>query len=76
MFTSKSPALDQYMLKPGCVLIDVGMQRDENGNLHGDADFESCASVAGYITPTPGGTGPMTIAGLMMNTVDLVSKYN
>ena len=64
------------MLKLGAVLIDVGMQRDESGNLHGDADFESCASVAGYITPTPGGTGPMTIAGLMMNTVDLVSKYN
>lgn len=59
------------MLKPGAVLIDVGMQRDENGNLHGDCDFASCASVAGYITPTPGGTGPMTIAGLMMNTVDL-----
>lgn len=63
------------MLKSGAVLIDVGMQRDENGNLHGDADFESCASVAGYITPTPGGTGPMTIAGLMMNTVDLVSGF-
>ncbi len=63
------------MLKPGAVLIDVGMQRDENGNLHGDCDFASCASVAGYITPTPGGTGPMTIAGLMMNTVDLAQKY-
>lgn len=63
------------MLKPGAVLIDVGMQRDENGNLHGDCDFESCADVAGYITPTPGGTGPMTIAGLMMNTVDLAQKY-
>ena len=65
------------MLKPGAVLIDVGMQRDENGNLHGDCDFASCASVVGYITPTPGGTGPMTIAGLMMNTVDLymVSVY-
>ena len=63
------------MLKPGVVLIDVGMQRDENGNLRGDCDFVSCASVAGYITPTPGGTGPMTIAGLMMNTVDLAQKY-
>lgn len=62
------------MLKPGAVLIDVGMQHDENGGLHGDCDFESCASVAGYITPTPGGTGPMTIAGLMMNTVDLADK--
>lgn len=63
------------MLKADAVLIDVGMQRDENGNLHGDCDFASCASVAGYITPTPGGTGPMTIAGLMMNTVDLAQKY-
>lgn len=63
------------MLKAGAVLIDVGMQRDENGKLCGDCDFASCASVAGYITPTPGGTGPMTIAGLMMNTVDLAQKY-
>ena len=60
------------MLKPGCVLIDVGMQHDENGNLCGDCDFESCSRVAGYITPTPGGVGPMTIAGLMMNIVDMV----
>ena len=59
------------MLKPGCVFIDVGMQRDENGKLRGDGDFASVSAVAGYITPTPGGTGPMTIAGLMMNTVDL-----
>ena len=59
------------MLKPGCVFIDVGMQRDKNGHLCGDADFESCEKVAGYITPTPGGVGPMTIAGLMMNVVDM-----
>ena len=59
------------MLKPGCVLIDVGMQHDENGKLCGDADFDSCAKVAGFITPVPGGVGPMTIAGLMMNVVDL-----
>lgn len=62
------------MLKPGAVFVDVGMQRDENGKLCGDGDFESCAAVIGYITPTPGGTGPMTIAGLMMNTVDLAKK--
>lgn len=59
------------MLKSGCILIDVGMQRDENGKLCGDCDFESCSAVAGYITPVPGGVGPMTIAGLMMNTVDM-----
>lgn len=62
------------MIKPGSVFIDVGMQRDENGKLRGDGDFESVAMVAGYITPTPGGTGPMTIAGLMMNTIDLAEK--
>lgn len=59
------------MIKPGCVLLDVGMQRDENGKLHGDCDFESCEKIAGYITPTPGGIGPMTIAGLMQNVVDI-----
>ncbi len=62
------------MLKSGAVFIDVGMQRDENGKLHGDGDFESVSAVASYITPTPGGTGPMTIAGLMMNTVELAEK--
>ena len=62
------------MIKPGCVLLDVGMQRDENGKLHGDCDFESCEKIAGYITPTPGGIGPMTIAGLMLNLVDLAEK--
>lgn len=62
------------MLKNGAVLIDVGIQHDKDGKLHGDMDFDSCSSVAGYITPTPGGTGPMTIAGLMMNTVDLATK--
>lgn len=64
------------MLKPGAVFIDVGMQRDGNGKLRGDGDFASCNAVAGYITPTPGGTGPMTIAGLMMNTIDLASQVH
>lgn len=62
------------MLKSGAVLIDVGIQRGKDGKLHGDADFDSCASVAGYITPVPGGVGPMTIAGLMLNTVDLAKN--
>lgn len=62
------------MLKPGSVFIDVGMQRDENGKLRGDGDFDSVNAVAGYMTKTPGGTGPMTIAGLMMNTVELAEK--
>ena len=57
------------MVKPGAVVIDVGMNRDENGKLCGDVDFTSVEPVAGYITPVPGGVGPMTIAMLMKNTV-------
>ncbi len=57
------------MIKPGAVVIDVGMNRDENGKLCGDVDFESVKEVASYITPVPGGVGPMTIAMLMKNTL-------
>lgn len=57
------------MVKEGAVLIDVGMNRDENGKLCGDIDFESCKDKASYITPVPGGVGPMTIAMLMKNTL-------
>ena len=57
------------MVKPGAVVIDVGMDRDENGKLCGDVDFEAVSEVAGAITPVPGGVGPMTIAMLMKNTV-------
>lgn len=57
------------MIKPGAVVIDVGMNRDKEGKLCGDVDFAACEPVAGYITPVPGGVGPMTIAMLMRNTV-------
>lgn len=57
-------------IKPGAIVIDVGMNRDENGQLCGDVDYEACAEVAGFITPVPGGVGPMTIAMLLKNTVD------
>ena len=57
------------MVKPGAVIIDVGMNRDENGKLCGDVDFASAEPVASYITPVPGGVGPMTIAMLMKNTI-------
>ena len=57
------------MVKPGAIVIDVGMNRDEEG-LFGDVDFDAVKDVAGYITPVPGGVGPMTIAMLLMNTVD------
>ncbi len=57
------------MVKPGAVVIDVGINRLENKKLVGDVDFESAEKVAGAITPVPGGVGPMTIAMLMKNTV-------
>lgn len=57
------------MVKEGAVVIDVGMDRDENGKLCGDVDFEQVEKKASYITPVPGGVGPMTIAMLMKNTL-------
>ena len=62
------------MVKPGAVVIDVGMDRDENGKLCGDVDFNEVEPVAGAITPVPGGVGPMTIAMLMRNTVTTKKK--
>ncbi len=59
----------ENMVKPGAVVIDVGMDRDENGKLCGDVDFANVEPKAGYITPVPGGVGPMTIAMLLRNTV-------
>jgi methylenetetrahydrofolate dehydrogenase (NADP+) / methenyltetrahydrofolate cyclohydrolase len=56
-------------LKPGAVVIDVGMNRDEHGKLCGDVDFDSAKEVASAITPVPGGVGPMTIAQLLHNVV-------
>lgn len=61
-------------VKPGAVVIDVGINRDENNHLCGDVDFESVKDVAGYITPVPGGVGPMTIAMLMKNVIMGASK--
>ena len=57
------------MVKPGAVVIDVGMNRDAEGRLCGDVDFASAEPVAGWISPVPGGVGPMTIAMLMQNTL-------
>lgn len=57
------------MVREGAVVIDVGMNRDENGKLCGDVDYNACFDKAGYITPVPGGVGPMTIAMLMKNTL-------
>ena len=57
------------MLKPGAVVLDVGINRLENGSITGDVDFESASEVASQITPVPGGVGPMTIAMLLENTL-------
>lgn len=61
--------VDASFVKPGAVVIDVGMNRLDNGKLAGDVDFESVKEVSGPITPVPGGVGPMTITMLMQNTV-------
>lgn len=63
------------MVKEGAVVIDVGMDRDENGKLCGDVDFDSVSKVCSYITPVPGGVGPMTIAMLMYNTLSAYKNH-
>lgn len=62
------------MIKEGAVVIDVGMNRLENGKLCGDVNYDDCFEKAGYITPVPGGVGPMTIAMLMKNTLTSAKK--
>ncbi|HBZ58048.1 MAG TPA: bifunctional methylenetetrahydrofolate dehydrogenase/methenyltetrahydrofolate cyclohydrolase FolD [Sutterella sp.] len=62
------------MIKPGALVIDVGMNRDENGKLCGDVDTAAAMEVAGWISPVPGGVGPMTIAMLLTNTVEAVER--
>ncbi len=64
------------MVKPGAAVIDVGMNRDEDGKLCGDVDYASVEPIAGYITPVPGGVGPMTIAMLMKNTLMAAKLQN
>ena len=65
----KAKFVNEEYIKDGAVVIDVGMDRDENGKLCGDVDFDSACKKASYITPVPGGVGPMTIATLMKNAV-------
>ena len=64
---------DEYV-KEGCVVIDVGTNQNEEGKLVGDVNFESVSKVAGYITPVPGGVGPMTIASLLLNLFDIYTR--
>lgn len=62
------------MIKPGAVVIDVGINRREDGKLCGDVDFENAKAVAGFITPVPGGVGPMTITMLLQNTLNAFKR--
>ena len=70
----KINVLTKDMVKPGAVVLDVGMNRDHQGKLCGDVDFEGVSEIASYITPVPGGVGPMTITMLLQNTLDSAEK--
>ncbi|MFX3633593.1 MAG: bifunctional methylenetetrahydrofolate dehydrogenase/methenyltetrahydrofolate cyclohydrolase FolD [Candidatus Pristimantibacillus sp.] len=72
----KANAIDRKFVKPGAIVIDVGINRLSNGKLAGDVDFEDCLETAGYITPVPGGVGPMTITMLMSNTITAAKRAN
>ncbi len=70
----KRNVLTADMVKPGAVVIDVGMNRNDEGKLCGDVDFEGVEKVASYITPVPGGVGPMTITMLLVNTLEAAER--
>ena len=70
----KRNVLTADMVKPGAVVIDVGMNRNDDGKLCGDVDFDGVKEVAGYITPVPGGVGPMTITMLLQNTLEAAQR--
>lgn len=70
----KVNVLTADMIKPGAVVIDVGMNRNAEGKLCGDVDYEGCKEVASYITPVPGGVGPMTITMLLVNTMEAAER--
>ena len=70
----RAKMIDKAYIKPGAIVIDVGMNRDSAGKLCGDVDFESAATVSAAITPVPGGVGPMTIAMLLNNTVEAAER--
>lgn len=72
--TGKAKMITGDMIKPGAAVIDVGINRLPDGKLCGDVDFDSAKEVAGYITPVPGGVGPMTITMLMANTVQAAEQ--
>lgn len=67
--------IEENMLKPDCVVVDVGIFKDSTGRTRGDVDFENVLNTVSYISPVPGGVGPMTITSLMLNTVELFDKH-
>lgn len=66
--------IEEKMLKSDVIVVDVGIFKDESGKTRGDVDFENVSKIASYISPVPGGVGPMTITSLMLNTVELFDK--
>ncbi|MCK5139085.1 MAG: bifunctional methylenetetrahydrofolate dehydrogenase/methenyltetrahydrofolate cyclohydrolase, partial [Thermodesulfovibrionia bacterium] len=72
----KAKMITQGMVKKGVIIIDVGMNRDENNKLCGDVDFENVKEIASFITPVPGGVGPLTIAMLLENTLECYALSN
>jgi len=72
----KAKFITKEMVKPGALVIDVGMNRDENGKLCGDVDFDNVKDKVSFITPVPGGVGPMTIAMLLRNTLETAKNIN
>ena len=72
----KPQFIDKEYVKDGAVVIDVGIHRDENNKLCGDVKYDEVEPVASYITPVPGGVGPMTIAMLMHNCVEAMKLYS
>ncbi len=72
--TGRRNILTADMVKPGATVIDVGMNRDDDGKLCGDVDFANVKEVAGYITPVPSGVGPMTITMLLVNTIEAAER--
>ena len=70
----KRNVLTADMVKPGAVVLDVGMNRNDEGQLCGDVDFDGVKNVASYITPVPGGVGPMTITMLLVNTLQAAER--
>jgi len=73
--TGKPKMVTGDMIKPGAIVIDVGINRGEDGKLCGDVDIDSASQVASAITPVPGGVGPMTIAMLLVNTIEAAERF-